>query len=470
MIRALATVLAVFLLTIGALPAVRRAAVDSAVTAVMQRDHVPAISIGIARNGTMLYARGYGYRDLPNTIAADSGTIYEIGSITKQFTAALILQLLHDGKLSLDDPLSKYVANYPAADRVTLRQLLDQVSGIPDYTQQLDFLSYVDQDLTPAQIVAKVSALPLEFSPGSKWEYSNTNYVLLGMTIEKITGQSYADALQARLLGPLHLSSTSYTNPAAATADRAFGYSWYGTYSVLARPSSRTIPFSAGALSSTVFDLIAWDTALFSNRVLPPELTKLMMTPGTLTDGTPTDYGFGLQLSRFYGRLAVMHGGGIFGFSSFNIVFPDTKLQIAILGNSDTFVSAEALAKSIAAIIEPPSDRQLEATQFRPAQNEDPKITAALTTILSQIESGAITRAAFDASFNAAVSDAQFAAAERYISLLGTPKLFEFAEKRIVAGLPVYKYRITYPSARVFVFFGYGADGKISTLLMRPAE
>ncbi|MEO6914172.1 MAG: serine hydrolase domain-containing protein [Candidatus Baltobacteraceae bacterium] len=469
-IRALATLTAVFLLTLGALPAAQQAAVDGAVSAVMQRDQVPAISIGIARNGRMLYERGYGYRDLPGKVPADAGTIYEIGSITKQFTAVMILQLLHEGKLSLDDPVAKYVANYPSAARVTLRQLLSQVSGIPDYTQQADFLSYADQDLTPAQIVAKVASLPLDFAPASKWEYSNTNYVLLGMVIEKITGRSYAEALRTRLLNPLHLTSTTYTDLVATVADRAFGYSWYDKYSVLARPSSMTIPFSAGALSSNAADLIAWDTALFSDRILPPDLTTLMMTPGSLSDGTPIDYGFGLQLTRVYGRLGVMHSGGIFGFSSFNIVFPETKLQIVILGNSDSFVSAEALAKSIAAIVEPPSDRQLEATRFRPAQNEDPKITSALKMLLLQIQTGTITRAAFDTAFNTAVTDPQLAAAQRYISSLGTPKLIEFAEKRIVAGLPVYKYRIAYTSARVFVFFGYDADGKISTLLMQPAD
>ncbi len=468
-LRAVA-LLAVFFLTVGALQSTQRAAVDAAVNDVMVRDHVPAISIGIARGGRMLYARGYGYRDLPNAVAADTGTIYEIGSLTKQFTAVLILKLLQDGKLSLDDPLSKYVASYPSAGHVTLRQLLNQVSGIPDYTQQPDFFSYVEQSLTPAQIVAKVSSLPLDFSAGSKWEYSNTNYVLLGMVIEKITGRPYAEVLQTRLLDPLHLIATSYTDPGAASADRAFGYSWYNNYSILARPSSMNIPFSAGAMSSNVADLIAWDSALFSDRIIPPDLTKLMMTPGSLTDGTPTDYGFGLQLTRFYGRLGVMHAGGIFGFSSFNIVFPETKLQIVVLGNSDSFISAQALAKSIAAIVEPPGDRQLIASRFRPAQNEDPTVTAALKALLLQIQTGTITRAAFDATFNTAVSDAQFASAQRYINSLGTPRSFEFTEKRIVAGLPVYTYRISYASTRVFVFFGYGAAGKISTLLMQPGD
>ncbi|MDQ2679907.1 MAG: beta-lactamase family protein [Candidatus Eremiobacteraeota bacterium] len=359
-IRRLLTLAALILSVIGALPAVQRAAVDSAVIDVMARDHVPAISVGIARGRKMLYARGYGYRDLRNKLPADDATVYEVGSLTKQFTAALILQLVHQRELSLEDPISKYVHNYPAAATITLRQLLNQVSGVPDYSQQSGFRDNAYQELTPAQLVATVSALPLDFAPGSKWEYSNTNYVLLGMVIEAVTGQAYANALRTRLLEPLHLTATNYTDPASEITDRALGYSWSNGSSILARPAAMSVAYSAGALSSNVRDLLTWDTDLFSNGVLPANLTNLMMMPALLSDGSSSAYGFGLQLERFYGRLGVMHAGQIFGFSSFNVVFPDSKLQIVILGNSDTFASAQPLAKSIAAILDPPSNPRLE--------------------------------------------------------------------------------------------------------------
>jgi CubicO group peptidase (beta-lactamase class C family) len=443
--------------------------IDAAITDAMQRGHIAGISVAVAQRGKILYARGYGYRDAGKTKPADAATIYEIGSVTKQFTAACILMLVRDGKLSLDDTLAKFVPQYANGGAVTVRQLLNQISGIPNYTEDPAFEVWGNKDTTPAQILEHVQAQKLDFAPGTQWEYSNTNYVVLGMIIEKVSGLPYATFLERNLLGPLHLRSTFYTDLAKlGTADTATGTAWSGEKFVPSGQGSMTTPYSAGALSSNVADLTAWDTALFADRVLPHNLTTLMMMPGTLADASATSYGMGLELSRIYGRLFVDHNGGIPGFSAYTGTEKDSQLQISVLSN--TAADLGPIVKTLVGIVHPPTNAELLASAFHPAKNEDPKITELVKSVLADAQAGKLDRTRLTPAFNAYVTQANVQQTAAALSALGPPTLFEFAGSQKKGDSTLYSYRISFATRKLLMLMGITADGKISTVGFEPTD
>ena len=444
--------------------------IDSAMTDAMARGHIAGASIAIAQNGKMLYAKGYGYRDQGFQKHADKSTIYEIGSVTKQFTAAAVLMLVRDKKLSLEDPLSKFVPQYTNAAAVTVRQLLNQTSGIPNYTEDPKFDVWGNQDNTPAQVLAHVQTQKLDFAPGSQWAYSNTNYLLLGMIIERVSGQPYADFVQKKLFAPLHLKSTFYTCLARlGTDDIAAGTAWRDGHFVPAGQGSMTTPYAAGALSSNVLDLTAWDTALLGDRVLPHALTQLMITPGTLTDGSKTTYGMGLGIARIYGRLVIAHNGGIGGFSAVTGTERDSHLQITILSNTQG-LDLGPIVKTLTQIVHPPNNAELVASSFHPAKNEDPQITALVKSIVAQAQAGKIDRSTLTPEFSAELTDANVIQTGAALSSLGAPSLFEFAGSSKKGDSTLYTYRISFASRKLIVTVGLAASGKISMIGFDAAE
>ncbi|GAC1654445.1 MAG: serine hydrolase domain-containing protein [Vulcanimicrobiaceae bacterium] len=332
----------------------QKAQIDLAMKDVMARQHIAGMSIGVAQDGRMLYARGYGFRDPQRRRNADRKTIYQVGSLTKQFTAACVLMLVRDGKLSLESTLSQYVPHYSKAATVTVRELLTQTSGIPSYTDDAAFAVWGKSRMSHDDVLAHVALLDLHFAPGTHWEYSNTNYFLLGMILERVSGMAYADFLRTRFLEPLHLHSTFYTGPdRKQDGDRAAGSAWNGAaFSPLELPAMDAA-FSAGGLSSTVDDLTAWDAALLDGRVLPLSLAGLMTTQSVLPTGA-SGYGMGLMIASMYGRITVMHDGNIDGFSAFTGTVLPERLEITVLTNAER-IDTIPIAKTLAAIAQPPA-------------------------------------------------------------------------------------------------------------------
>jgi D-alanyl-D-alanine carboxypeptidase len=310
--------------------------IDSLATAFINDTHTPAVSVAVLRGSDTLVMKGYGEASVEAHRPATASTVYRIGSITKQFTSAEIMRLIERGKLSLDDPMSKFLPDVPLhGHTVTIRQLLNHTSGIHSYTSEPEWQKTWAQDLTPRQIVTFVDKDTFDFAPGTGWRYNNTGYVLLGMIIEKITGEPYASYLQHDLFTPLGLRQTSYCPSRPTDPSFADGYSSAGGTVKPAEFLSMTHPFSAGALCSTVRDLVIWQRALVGGRVVNAKSYALMTTADTLNNGKRLNYGFGLVPGMLGTHKSVGHGGGVNGFTTSSIFFPDDTVNVVVFSNSD---------------------------------------------------------------------------------------------------------------------------------------
>ena len=300
------------------------------------REGVAGISVGVVRGKDTLVMKGYGMADVENEVPATAQTVYRIGSITKQFTAAAVMQLVEQGKLSVDDTIGGRVPNLPASWRkATIRHLLNHTSGIPSYTSAGPrWMSRMRIDLPHDSLLGIVANDSMDFPLGSQWRYNNTGYYLLGMVIERMTGRSYAEVVRDQLAQPLGLRTTMYCGTRPLIKRRAQGYQLDQEEKLVnAEPLSMNQPFAAGALCSTVGDLIAWQRALAGGRVVKPQSYAAMITP----EGAASNrgYGYGLTKDSLAGRTRIQHGGGINGFNAMLQYFPSDTLSIAVLVNTN---------------------------------------------------------------------------------------------------------------------------------------
>ncbi len=282
----------------------------------------------VTKRGQIVFDKAYGYADLEWQTPMTTDTKLRIGSMTKQFTAAAILLLEERGKLKTDDLIKTYLPDAPASwDKITIQNLLTHTSGLPNYTAQPGFRTLMTQAATPAQIIALFRDRPLEFAPGSNWAYSNSNYFLLGLIIEKVSGQAYADFLRTNIWAPLHMDNTGYDLSAPLLPRRAHGYAWGPQGLENASYADMSTPFSAGAMYSTTHDLLTWENALFGGKVLSAASLKKMTAP------YKAGYGYGLFIYAEDGRAAIEHGGNINGFNSDMAHYPDDDVNIIVLDN-----------------------------------------------------------------------------------------------------------------------------------------
>jgi len=311
-------------------------AVDALAKDILDTKRSAGLGIAIDQGGTMLLDKGYGFADLENKIPATPDTIFRIGSVTKQFTGVAIVQLQLAGKFALEDQFTSVLTDYPAPPKpITIRNLLQHTSGIPNFTENPTYFANTETAVTHADMIARFDALPLDFDPGTKWHYSNSGYYLLGMIIEKSSGEAYADYLAKQVLAPAGLKHTRYE--AADGSGRAKGYSRRDQELVIAKPISMTQPFSAGALVSTAGDLVAWNRTLVERRMDPPDALERITKDTAETGALGERYGYGIGVSTKDGRKMISHGGGINGFTSILAYFPETDRTIAILANTESF-------------------------------------------------------------------------------------------------------------------------------------
>ncbi|HSM96974.1 MAG TPA: serine hydrolase [Rhizomicrobium sp.] len=298
----------------------------------------------VAKDGGVIFEKAYGLANREWGVPDTLDTKYRIGSMTKQFTATAILQLAEQGKLSIDDPVSKYYTNAPASWRkITIRNLLTHTSGIPDFTNLPDYEKFMPDDTTPLEIIERIRNKPLDFPPGTKFAYDNTGYVVLGYVIEEVSGESYADYIQQHIFAPLEMKDSGYDKPDPIIRKRAAGYYWRkGQWH---RPPyiSMTVPFAAGGLYSTVGDLLIWDQALYSGKLLSAASLKEMFTP------YKSDYGFGWVIAKFSGHNSIWHNGEVNGFHSMILRFPNEHLTVIALSN-DQLAAVERMSSDLAGL------------------------------------------------------------------------------------------------------------------------
>jgi D-alanyl-D-alanine carboxypeptidase len=318
---------------------------DDYVREQMATKRIPAVVLKVLRNGEELKTSAYGLANLELNVPATPETVFEIGSVTKQFTASCILLLQQDGKLSIDDLISKHLAETPGAwSNVTIRHLLTHTSGIKSYTGLDGFA--LTKRLTQAQFIAGIGTRSLEFQPGESWKYSNTGYSLLGYIVQNASGKTYWQFLRERILEPLAMNHTMDRNPGVIVTNRASGYEQTNRVHIN-RDYDVTDVFSAGAIVSTVGDLAKWDAALASEKILSIANKTAAWTPQKLNGGKMTTYGLGWYVDLYQGHKVIGHGGQTSGFSASIQRFPDDQLTVIILTNTDGGI-ATSLARRIA--------------------------------------------------------------------------------------------------------------------------
>ena len=345
-----------------------RTFVDSVVHSQLAGGRAAGVSVGIVRGKDTLLLKGYGFADLELDVPTPDRAVYEIGSVTKQFTSASILLLAEQGKLSLDDPLTKYVPDYPLQGQtVTIRRLLDHSSGIQGYTEMPVFGPLMSQSLPRDTLVKLFSARPFKFAPGTGVAYNNSAYFLLGLVIEKASGGTYADFVKKNLFDKFGMPDSRYCSNSDVVKRRAKGYEFgQGRLNVRSH-IDHVWPYAAGSLCSTVGDLVAWSQALHGGKVLSPASYRLITTPATLNDGFRIRYAMGLVNDSLGGKHAIRHGGGINGFLSDMVYFPDDELTIAVLVNTSGPVDPGAILTAIATLMHGPAPAPTAVTLDHPA-------------------------------------------------------------------------------------------------------
>jgi CubicO group peptidase (beta-lactamase class C family) len=311
-------------------------------------------SILVAEKGKIIYEKGFGMANMEWAIPNQPDTKFRIGSVTKQFTAALILQLVAEGKIKLEGKISDYLTDYrkDTGEKVTIHQLLNHTSGIPSYTSRPDFLPEISRNpYRVADFIKKYASGDLEFEPGSKFSYNNSGYSLLGAIIEKVTGQSYETVLTERILKPLGMTNTGYDHSATLIQKRASGYQKTRDGFVNAPYLDMSIPYAAGSIYSTVEDLYKWDQSLYEDRILSAASKNLMFTPGL------GNYGYGINISdqpigKTDQKIRIIgHGGGINGFNSLLTRAVDKRQTVIILDNVGLGTYHQKIAGSIIGIL-----------------------------------------------------------------------------------------------------------------------
>lgn len=338
------------------------ARLDSLASAPVQEGRAAGISVAVVHGRDTLLLKGYGKANIELDVPMPANAVHEIGSVTKQFTAAAILQLRDDGLLSLDDDLTKYFPDYPTHGRaIPVRRLLDHTSGIRGITEIAAFGGLQHRGWPRDSAIALIARAPFDFPVGEAMIYNNSAYVLLGHIIEKASGMSYERYVQEKIFAPLGMGASSYCDNRAIVPDRASGYQIQGTNMRRAMLNDHTWPYSAGSLCSTAGDLVAWLHALHGGRVLSERSYEEMTSPARLNDGTPIRYGMALSVGpEISGAMMIGHGGAIGGFGAQASWYPDAELAVVVLINSNGPVSPAALASELAREIVPTASAPYE--------------------------------------------------------------------------------------------------------------
>ena len=296
----------------------------------------PAVSVLIAKDGKTIYQKAHGMANLELGVEAIDDNVFEIGSITKQFTAVAILMLEEQGKLNVNDDITKHIPDYPTQGKtITIHNLLNHTSGIKSYTNMPTFMSLSRTDMTPTELIEKFKNEPMEFDPGTKYNYNNSGYILLGHIIEVVSGKSYQDFIQTEIFDELGMDNSYYGSMTELIPNRASGYSQNDNGYVNANYLSLTLPYAAGSIMSTTEDLLIWQNAISANKLIKRSTLERAINGSKLNDGESIPYGYGWIKGDINGSPTVEHSGGIFGYTSNGIFLPEENMYVIGLSNCD---------------------------------------------------------------------------------------------------------------------------------------
>ena len=445
-----------------ALTPAETARIDALVARSLADTGVPSASIAIVRGGRIVLTKAYGKQSEARR-APDASLPYQIASISKQFTAAALLMLEDEGKLSLDDKVARYLPGISGGDTITLRQLLNHTSGIQDYWPQDYSFKAMATPVTPQQIVDRWAKKPLDFAPGTQWQYSNTGYVVAGMIVEQVAGMPLLDFLQRRIFQPLGMKASD--QDLAVGPGFPQGYTRHALGPVrVETPAAHGWLFAAGELAMSAGDLAKWDVARMNRTLLPADDWAAQETPVRLTDGTDTKYGLGVVSDNRDGTAFVEHSGEAVGFLSENIVFPEAKTAVVVLTNSWFSDAVERITNGVVAIVLPPA----------PAATADTAALARARRVYDQLRAGTLDRALLTDNANYYYTTAAQADYRISLGALGNPTGFVPAGKpRLRGGFLIRPYRVTYPGGRtlaVSTFAEPSESGRFEQFLVAPTQ
>src|SRR5271167_1331877 len=432
-----------------------RTDIDNVVNSVLTTTGVPSASLAVVKDGKIAYVQAYGYARLDSHTPARPEMRYSIGSISKQFTAAAILMLAEEGKLSLDDPASKYVSGLTRGNEVTIRELLSHTSGYQDYWPQDYVMPMMLKPVTPEQILDRWGHIPLDFDPGTKWQYSNTNYVIAGVIVEKVSGMPLWTLLGKRVFTPLGMTTITDTNENALPATDPGGYFRYALGPLHPAPKEgKGWMFAAGELAMTAADLAKWNISIINQTVLKPASYMEMETVVLLRNGAPTRYGLGVGVSMVNGHRVLEHGGEVSGFTAENMVLPDDKIAIVVLTNQDAAEAASQIGNQVRSAIlksESPQD-----------QKEDEKIRK----VYDGLQQGKIDRSLFTENANSYFNDQALKDYAGSLGPLGTPQSFAQSGSSLRGGMTERIYEVKYPAKNLMIIIYEMPDGRLEQYLI----
>ena len=440
------------------------AQIDQAVAKALADTSVPSASIAIVRDGKIVLAKAYGTAN--DGLPARPDLPYQIASNSKQFTAMALLLLEDEGRLSLDDRVSKYLPGISGGERITLRQLLNHTSGLQDYWPQDYSFEAMSRPTSPQGIVDRWAKKPLDFQPGEQWQYSNTGYVVAGMIAEKVSGERLMAYLKRRIFDPLGMSSVRDQDDTNSVAFPS-GYGRYALGPVRkVTPPARGWLYAAGELSMTAEDLAKWDIARLDRSLVPADDWVAQETTAKLTDGKDTNYGLGVFVRESGGRRAITHGGESVGFLSANNVYPAERAAIVVMTNSWSGNAYSRIVRDVAKIVLPaPPAAVGEAVQAAQAKRA--------RTVYDQLRSGRLDRSLLTGNANYYFTPQAIADFRSSLGPLGEPTGFEASGPPVLrGGFVIQGYTVKYPgrTLNLSTFYEPGANGRIEQFLVSPGE
>lgn len=439
------------------LPAATRAKIDSIVKQEMTARGAPSVSIAIVRNGAIAYANAYGMARIDPPLPAKASMRYSIGSVSKQITATAVLLLAEQGKLSLDDKVAKYVPGLTRGNEVTIRQLLSMTSGYQDYWPQDYVMPPMLKPTTAQAIIDDWAKKPLDFDPGTKWQYSNTNYVIAGVIVEKVAGMPLVDFLRQHIFTPLHMESVMITDDGALGPTDPERYERFGLGPPRVAPKEgKGWMFAAGELAMNASDLARWDISVMDQKILKPASYHQQQTSLILADGRATGYGLGVYVGSFNGHRMISHGGEVSGFSTQNAIYPDDHTAVVVYANLFA-TDAQAIINSRI------SDLLFTAT--------DPATEKSITqvrAIFMGLQKGKVARSIFTANQNAYFSETALKDFASSLGPCGTVKDVRQTSFSLRGGMQYRAYRVTCGSKVYGVSTFVMPDWKIEQFIVTP--
>jgi CubicO group peptidase (beta-lactamase class C family) len=433
--------------------------IDDATRETLAATGVPSASVAVVKDGQIAYVQAYGDARLAPRLPARPEMRYSVGSISKQFTAAAILMLQEEGKLSLDDTVAKFLPDLTRAKEVSIRQLLSHTSGYQDYWPQDYVPGFMLKPMTTGKIMELWAQKPLDFDPGAKWQYSNTNYVIAGAIVEKASGEKLLQFLNHRIFVPLGMKSVTNIDQEELGAADPAGYMRYalGPQRIAPKEGKGWL-FAAGELAMTASDLAKWDVSIIAQTLLHPSSYKEFETEVVLTNGLGTEYGLGVDVTSEMGHRAVAHSGEVSGFTAQNVVYPDDRAAIVVLTNQDAARASGAVAHAIAPVLLATVD-STTSTKLEQAR-----------TILAGLQRGAIDRSLFTENANSYFTEMALKDFAASLSALGMAREFTQTTQALRGGMTLRAYRVKFPDKTLRVWTFEMPDGKLEQYQVAAME